>query len=118
VELLIPIVYKYIIRFGFEVLTAFFQIIFVTFWFLIPLVPIVIIYVFCQRYYIRCMRQLRRHNLTSISPIFSHFGESLTGVSTVRAYNAKNRFIDVMNDKIEHNLIFFYPDFLSNRYKL
>jgi ATP-binding cassette subfamily C (CFTR/MRP) protein 1 len=61
------------------------------------------------------MRQLRRLNSVSKSPIFSHFGESLTGVSTIRAYNAQNRFIKEMDDKIDENLIYYYPDTVSNR---
>jgi ATP-binding cassette subfamily C (CFTR/MRP) protein 1 len=35
------------------------------------------------------MRQLRRLNSASKSPIFSHFGETLTGVSTIRAFGAQ-----------------------------
>ena len=62
------------------------------------------------------MRQLRRLNAVTRSPIFSHFGETLSGVSSVRAYKVQSRFIDVMNDKIDDNLLFFYPDWLSNRY--
>ena len=68
-----------------------------------------------KRYYVAAMRQLRRLNSVSKSPIFSHFGESLTGVSTIRAYNAQNRFIKEMDDKIDENLIYYYPDTVSNR---
>lgn len=62
------------------------------------------------------MRQLRRLNSTSRSPIFSHFGETLSGVSTVRAYKAQDRFIDSMNYKIDENLLYYYPDTVSNRF--
>ena len=62
------------------------------------------------------MRQLRRLNAVTRSPIFSHFGETLSGVSTVRAYKVQDRFINSMNDKIDDNLLFYYPDVLSNRY--
>jgi hypothetical protein len=61
------------------------------------------------------MRQLRRLNSVTRSPIFSHFGETLSGISTVRAYKCQDRFIDGMNDKIDDNLLFYYPDVLSNR---
>ena len=62
------------------------------------------------------MRQLRRLNSASKSPIFSHFGETLTGVTTIRAFGAQERFIDEMNKKIDENLIYFYPDQVSNRW--
>jgi ATP-binding cassette, subfamily C (CFTR/MRP), member 1 len=84
-------------------------------YFLIALVPIFIVYVLCQRYYVSAMRQLRRLNSTTRSPIFSHFGETLNGVSTVRAYNVQDKFIEVMNNKIDENLSYYYPDNVSNR---
>ena len=84
-------------------------------YFLIALVPIFIVYVLCQRYYVSEMRQLRRLNSTTRSPIFSHFGETLNGVSTVRAYNVQDKFIEVMNNKIDENLSYYYPDNVSNR---
>lgn len=62
------------------------------------------------------MRQLRRLNSVSKSPIFSHFGETLTGVSTIRAYSSERRFIKQMENKIDNNLSFFYPDTISNRW--
>lgn len=62
------------------------------------------------------MRQLRRLNSVSKSPIFSHFGETLTGVSTIRAYRAQSRFVNTMENKINENLIYYYPDTVSNRY--
>lgn len=71
---------------------------------------------FLKRYYVSSMRQLRRLNSASRSPIFSHFGETLTGVTTIRAFGAQERFIDEMNKKIDENLIYFYPDQVSNRW--
>jgi ATP-binding cassette subfamily C (CFTR/MRP) protein 1 len=62
------------------------------------------------------MRQLKRLNSVSKSPIFSHFGETLTGVSTIRAYGVQDRFVTTMNRKIDENLIYFYPDNVSNRF--
>ena len=47
------------------------------------------------------MRQLRRLNSVTRSPIFSHFGETLSGVSTIRAYDVQNRFVGEMNNKVE-----------------
>ena len=62
------------------------------------------------------MRQLRRLNSVSKSPIFSHFGETLTGVSTIRAYSSEKRFIKEMEKKVDENLCYFYPDTVSNRW--
>lgn len=68
-----------------------------------------------KRYFVAAMRQLRRLNSVSKSPIFSHFGETLTGISTIRAYRVQNRFISQMNEKIDENSHYFYPETVSNR---
>jgi len=58
------------------------------------------------------MRQLRRLNSVTRSPIFSHFGETLSGVSTIRAYDVQNRFVGEMSNKVE--LIIFEIYFNSD----
>nr|APD26519.1 ATP-binding cassette transporter subfamily C member 1 X6 protein [Brachionus koreanus] len=116
VENMIPLSYRNLVRCMFQVIVTVVMISFVTPYFLIPLVPISIVYYFVQRYYVAAMRQLRRLNSVSKSPIFSHFGETLTGVSTIRAYSSEKRFIQQMEKKIDENLSFFYPDTISNRW--
>ncbi|XP_003391839.2 PREDICTED: canalicular multispecific organic anion transporter 2-like [Amphimedon queenslandica] len=61
-------------------------------WFLIVVVPITIVYLIVQRFYIATSRQLKRLEATSRSPIYSHFKESVDGVSSIRAYNVAERF--------------------------
>ena len=115
VETSIPASYRMLTRCLFQVLITIVTISIASPYFMIALVPIFVIYILCQRYYVAAMRQLRRLNSTTRSPIFSHFGETLNGVSTVRAYNVQDRFIEVMNEKIDENLSYYYPDNVSNR---
>ena len=113
---MIPASYKQLIRCLFQVITTVIIISIATPYFLIALVPITIIYIYVQRYFVAAMRQLRRLNSASKSPIFSHFGETLTGVNTIRAYGAQDRFIGIMRSRIDENLLYFYPDTISNRW--
>lgn len=61
--------------------------------FIAVIVPLTIIYFFVQRFYVATSRQLKRIESVTRSPIYSHFTETLTGQSTIRAYQAQERYI-------------------------
>jgi ABC-type multidrug transport system fused ATPase/permease subunit len=73
---------------------------------LLFLVPIFIVYTFIQRYYVATSRQLARLDSATKSPIFSHFSETLTGVSTIRAYESQQRFVKRMHKNMDDNNIY------------
>ncbi|XP_053393099.1 multidrug resistance-associated protein 1-like isoform X5 [Mercenaria mercenaria] len=83
---------------------------------LTTLVPMAILYVFVQRFYVATSRQLKRLESVSRSPIYSHFGETVTGVTTVRAYRQQERFIETSDNKVDANLECHYPTIISNRW--
>ena len=62
-------------------------------YFLIVVLPLSGFYLLVQRIYIPASRQLKRLYSISKSPIFSHFGETVSGVSSIRAYGEQSRFI-------------------------
>lgn len=84
--------------------------------FLIIIVPIALIYYFIQRFYVATSRQLKRLESVSRSPIYSHFGETVTGVQTIRAYGQQVRFIEESENKVDQNQICYYPSIISNRW--
>lgn len=85
-------------------------------YFLIVLVPLGICYVFIQRYYIATSRQLKRIDSVRKSPIFSHFGETLVGASSIRAYGHQQRFIDISDKFVDQNNMAWYPNINSYRW--
>ncbi|KAK9886064.1 hypothetical protein WA026_014848 [Henosepilachna vigintioctopunctata] len=73
-----------------------------------------LLYYAIQRIYVETSRQLKRLESVSRSPIYSHFGESLTGVSTIRAYNQQKRFITEADTKLDQNQSCKYPSFIAS----
>ncbi|XP_015785719.1 multidrug resistance-associated protein 1 [Tetranychus urticae] len=100
----------------FQVLSTFVIISYSTPLFIIALVPICCVYAFIQRIYVASSRQLKRLESVTRSPIYSHFGETLNGVSTIRAFDVSDRFIQESADKVDHNLCCYYPNAIANRW--
>jgi hypothetical protein len=68
-----------------------------------------------QRFYVSTSRQLKRLESVTRSPIYSHFSETITGSSTIRAYGEQNRFILESEGKVDHNQVSYFPAIVSNR---
>ncbi|XP_046853046.1 multidrug resistance-associated protein 1-like isoform X2 [Xenia sp. Carnegie-2017] len=84
--------------------------------FMTVLLPLVVLYVFIQRFYVTTSRQLQRLESISRSPVYSHFFETLNGVSTIRAFNAQQRFIMLNNKNVDENSMVKYPVIIINRW--
>lgn len=61
--------------------------------FIIAAVFISLLYVVIGKLYINSSRDLKRLESTQRSPIYQQFGETLTGMTTIRAYGDERRFI-------------------------
>lgn len=79
-------------------------------------VPMAVVYYFVQRFYVATSRQLRRLDSVSRSPIYSHFGETVSGLSVIRAYGHQDRFLKHNEHTIDQNLKSVYPWIVSNRW--
>ncbi|XP_065177497.1 multidrug resistance-associated protein 1-like [Sycon ciliatum] len=80
------------------------------------LAPLSIVYFVAQRYYVTTSRQLKRLESVSRSPVYSHFSETLSGVSTIRAYNAQERFTMESEHRVDVNQAAYYPNLVANRW--
>jgi len=105
-----------VLIYNFRALVSFTLITIETPWFLIALVPIVIIYCVIQTFYISTSRQLKRLESTTRSPIFSHFQETVTGASSIRAYNLKDKFIQECCNRVDANHRIYYPNINAVRW--
>ncbi|KAF7277950.1 hypothetical protein GWI33_009066 [Rhynchophorus ferrugineus] len=84
--------------------------------FIVVIIPIALLYYFIQRFYVATSRQLKRLESVSRSPIYSHFGETVTGVQAIRAFNQQDRFIRESEQKVDLNQVCYYPSIISNRW--
>ncbi|XP_044271381.1 multidrug resistance-associated protein 1 isoform X1 [Tribolium madens] len=84
--------------------------------FVAVIVPIGILYYFIQRFYVATSRQLKRLESVSRSPIYSHFGETITGVQAIRAFREQDRFIKESEHRVDVNQVCYYPSIISNRW--
>lgn len=71
--------------------------------------------ILCQRFYVATSRQLKRLESISRSPIYSHFSETVTGSSVIRAYGRSQDFKAISDAKVDANQRSCYPYIASNR---
>nr|XP_020037160.1 multidrug resistance-associated protein 1 isoform X1 [Castor canadensis] len=78
--------------------------------------PLGLVYFFVQRFYVASSRQLKRLESVSRSPVYSHFSETLLGVSVIRAFEDQERFIRQSDLKVDENQKAYYPSIVANRW--
>lgn len=84
--------------------------------FIALIVPLAGVYLYIQRYYLRTSRELKRLDSVSRSPIYAHFQESLSGISTIRAYRQAERFSMENEWRVDANLRAYFPSINANRW--
>ncbi|CAF4075111.1 unnamed protein product, partial [Rotaria sordida] len=86
-------------------------------WFaIIEFIPLAILFIYIQRVYIASSRQLRRLDSVTRSLIFANFSETIQGLSSIRAYRAQQRFIDLCDKFMDRNQSCHLTASVSNRW--
>ncbi|KAM3862000.1 ATP-binding cassette sub-family C member 4-like [Diretmus argenteus] len=66
-------------------------------WILIPVVPLIIAFLFLRCYFLQTSRDIKRLESTTRSPVFSHLSSSLQGLWTIRAFKVQERFQEMFD---------------------
>ncbi|NXG68980.1 MRP7 protein, partial [Baryphthengus martii] len=72
-------------------------------WIGLVLLPLAALYFSIQRYYRHTSRELKRLYSVTLSPIYTHFSETLSGLSSIRAMRATQRFESENQLRLEQN---------------
>ncbi|GBF89551.1 canalicular multispecific organic anion transporter [Raphidocelis subcapitata] len=83
---------------------------------LVALVPLAVLYYRVQRLYIATSRELKRLDSVAFSPIFQHYGETLTGLPTIRAFGRQDFFASINRTNLEESNRAWWPIQLLNRW--
>ncbi|KAG7502089.1 multidrug resistance-associated protein 4 isoform X1 [Solea senegalensis] len=67
-------------------------------WILIPIVPLLAVFLYLRRYFLQTSRDIKRLESTTRSPVFSHLSSSLQGLSTIRAFKVQQRFQQIFDE--------------------
>ncbi|XP_053528129.1 multidrug resistance-associated protein 1 isoform X1 [Artibeus jamaicensis] len=116
VDSMIPQVIKMFMGSMFNVISACIIILLATPIAAVIIPPLGLIYFFVQRFYVASSRQLKRLESVSRSPVYSHFNETLLGVSVIRAFEEQERFIQQSDLKVDENQKAYYPSIVANRW--
>ncbi|XP_025322662.3 ATP-binding cassette sub-family C member 2 [Canis lupus dingo] len=84
--------------------------------FIIVIIPLSIIYVSIQIFYVATSRQLKRLDSVTRSPIYSHFSETVSGLSVIRAFEHQQRFLKHNEVGIDTNQKCVFSWIVSNRW--
>lgn len=116
VDELLPRVFNGFFRVFFSVIATVCVIVASTPMFLTLILPLSIVYIYIQRYYLATSRELKRLDSVGKSPIYSHFQETISGVSTIRAYEQQKRFMFENEGKLDDNQKAYFPSISCNRW--
>ena len=108
VDMQLPAQFSMFFVCAFMVLGTMAAIVFATPWFAIVCVPILIIYRYVMDYFRNVMREVKRYDSITRSPIYAHFSESLGGLSVIRAYGLQESFAQRNEDNVARNVAAWY----------
>lgn len=116
IDEVLPRNFNMYIRVFAQVIATVLIITFSTPFFLLLIIPLAFVYMAVQRYYLSTSRELKRLDSVGKSPIYSHFQETIQGVSTIRAYDQQRAFIFQNQKRLDNNQKAYFPSITCNRW--
>ena len=74
-------------------------------WLLFYVVPMLVVFLFVTRFYVRSSRQLKRLAGVTRSPVYHRFGELTKGLSSIRVFGADTRLRKAFESHVDRNIM-------------
>lgn len=85
-------------------------------WFGVAIIPLLYLYIMYMNYFRSVSRETKRLESLSRSPIYAQFSETLGGLTTIRAYDQSERFMNEFGGKIDRNTRATYSNKAADRW--
>ncbi|XP_065206736.1 multidrug resistance-associated protein 1-like [Planococcus citri] len=104
-----PFTIRQLLTLGGQMASTIYVIVFSSPLFVVVFIPIAVLYIFIEQIYVAVMRQLKRNEAVSRTPIYSHFSETVTGAHMIRAFGMEELFISESEKRTYLNQVYTYP---------
>eukprot|EP00047_Mylnosiga_fluctuans_P006637 m.248138 g.248138 ORF g.248138 m.248138 type:complete len:1461 (-) comp15641_c0_seq1:176-4558(-) len=85
-------------------------------WIFILLLPVSIYFYRLRVYYAANAREIKRIESVARSPLYAHFMTCITGLPTIRAFRAQDRFLQIHNAHLDNHTVTYYAFIVSSRW--
>lgn len=100
----LPLTFLFAVQMVFFVLTAVLLPLLANAWLAAVVLPIIILYVYIARYFMRTSRELKRLESVCRSPVLSQISETLDGLDTVRSRGRQKEFAELLYRCVWNNI--------------
>ncbi|ULT92472.1 hypothetical protein L3Y34_009926 [Caenorhabditis briggsae] len=116
IDMLLPMNFRYLVMCVLQVAFTLIVIIISTPLFAVVIVPLAAIYLVFLKYYVPTSRQLKRLESVNRSPIYSHFGETIQGAASIRAFGKVDEFREHSGTILDRFIRCRYSSLVANRW--
>ncbi|KAG7393081.1 hypothetical protein PHYPSEUDO_012416 [Phytophthora pseudosyringae] len=87
-----------------------------SYWICVAYVPMLVVFLFTGQYFNKTSREVKRLEGVSRSPVYNLFGETLTGLQTIRAFKMQGTFADLSEKVVDENTAAYFSYCAAGRW--